>query len=232
MKIGVIGTGGVGRTLAGRLATLGHQVVIGTRDPATTLARTETDNQGNPPYAVWQEQNPDVALRPFADAGAHAELLVNATSGGASVDALTAAGIAERDGLVVVDVANPLEFTADGLALSVANTDSLAETLQRTFPVVRVVKTLNTMNSAVMVDPGRVPGNHVVLLAGDDAAAKETAAGLLGELGWGAGRVIDLGGLRAARGMEMFVVLWWDLTQAVGTHELNIAVEHSPVSPA
>ena len=147
MKISVLGTGSVGRTLAGRLAALGHEVVVGTRDPEATLARTEPDNQGTPPYAQWQQQNPAVRLLPFADAGAHAELLVNATSGAVSADALAAAGIAERDGLVVLDVANPLSSPPDGLALSVANTDSLAETLQRQFPAARVVKSLNTVNS-------------------------------------------------------------------------------------
>lgn len=224
MLIAVLGTGVVGRTLAGGFAGLGHAVVVGTRDPAATLARSEPDGQGTPPYAQWQEQNPGVRLVPLADAGAHAELLVNATSGEASADALAAAGVGDRAGLVVLDVANPLVFTADGLALSVANTDSLAETLQRAFPAARVVKALNTMTAAVMVDPGRVPGEHVVLVAGDDAAAKETVAGLLGEIGWSPGRVVDLGGLRAARGMEMYVMLWWSLTQAMGTYDVNIAV--------
>ena len=227
MKISVLGTGQVGRAIAGGLANLGHDVVVGTRDPGATLARTEPDGQGTPPYSRWQEQHTDVRLVSLADAGAHAELLVNATSGGVSIDALTAAGVGERDGLVVVDIANPLVISADGLTLSVANTDSLAETVARAFPNAHVVKTLNTMTSALMVDPGRVPGEHVVFVAGDDAAAKQTVAGLLGELGWGAGRVLDLGGLRAARGMEMWLPLWLSLTQAVGTYDLNITVEHA-----
>lgn len=227
MKISVLGTGPVGRTLAGGLAALGHEVAVGTRDPAATLARTEPDAQGTPPYARWQEEHPQVRLVALADAGARAELLVNATSGVASRHALAAAGVGERDGLVVLDVANPLAFTADGLTLSVANTDSLAETLQRAFPSARVVKSLNTVANAVMVEPARVPGEHVMFVAGDDAAAKQTVVGLLGELGWGAGRVLDLGGLRAARGMEMWLPLWLSLTQAVGTYDLNITVEHA-----
>jgi predicted dinucleotide-binding enzyme len=216
----------VGRALAGKLAAVGHEVVVGTRDPAATLARAEPDAQGTPPYARWQQEHPDVRLVALAEAGAHAELLVNATSGAASVGALTAAGVGEREGLVVLDVANPLAFTEGGPALTVANTDSLAETLQRAFPTVRVVKSLNTVNSAVMVDPGRVPGQHVMFVAGDDAAAKATVTGLLGEFGW-TGRVLDLGGLRAARGMEMWVLLWLSLTQAVGTYDLNITVERA-----
>ena len=224
MRIAVLGTGVVGRTRAGAFAGIGHDVVVGTRDPATTLARAEPDRQGTPPYAQWQEQHPDVRLLSLADAGAHAELLVNATSGGASTDPLAAAGVGERPGQVVLDVSNPLVFGPEGLSLSVANTDSLAETLQRAFPQARVVKALNTMTASVMVDPARVPGDHVVVMAGDDADAKQLVTGVLGELGWGPGRVVDLGGLAAARGMEMFVMLWWSMTQAFGTYELNIAV--------
>jgi 8-hydroxy-5-deazaflavin:NADPH oxidoreductase len=169
-----------------------------------------------------------VRLVSLADAGDRAELLVNATAGAASVDALTAAGVAERDGLVVLDVANPLVVSPDGPSLSVANDDSLAEMLQRAFPNVRVVKSLNTMNAGVMVDPGRVPGDHVVFVAGDDASAKKTVTDLLGEFGWGSGRVVDLGGLRGARGAEMFVLLWWSMTQAFGTYDLNISVDRAP----
>jgi 8-hydroxy-5-deazaflavin:NADPH oxidoreductase len=225
VRISVLGTGSVGRALAGRLAGLGHDVVVGTRDPAATLARTEPDVQGTPPYTRWQEQHSDVRLVPLPEAGAHAELLVNATAGAASADALTAAGVGERDGLVVLDVANPLVFTADGPALSVANTDSLAETLQRAFPRARVVKALNTMNAEVMVHPDRVPGDHVVFVAGGDAEAKATVSALLGEFGWGPGRIVDLGGLIAARGAEGFVLLWLSITQAYGTYDINITVQ-------
>jgi 8-hydroxy-5-deazaflavin:NADPH oxidoreductase len=114
MRISVLGTGTVGRTLAGRLDELGHEVVVGTRNRDETLARTEPDRQGTVPYAQWQEQHPGVRLATMADAGADAELLVNATAGMASLDALTAAGVAGRDGLVVLDVSNPLTFTGPG----------------------------------------------------------------------------------------------------------------------
>ena len=227
MRIAVVGTGVVGRALAGRLAGLGHDVVVGTRDPAATLARTEPDVQGTPPYAQWQGQHADVSLVSLLEAGAHAELLVNATAGTASAAALAAAGVGDKDGLVVLDVANPLVFTAAGPALSVANTDSLAETLQRAFPRARVVKSLNTMNAQVMVDPDRVPGEHVVFVAGDDGEAKATVSGLLGELGWPEGRVVDLGGLAAARGLEGFLLIWLSIAQAYGTFDLNIAVQRA-----
>jgi 8-hydroxy-5-deazaflavin:NADPH oxidoreductase len=220
-----MGTGMVGRTLAGRLAEVGHEVVVGTRDPAALLARSEPDGMGNPPYAQWQEQHPGIGLVPAAEAGAAAELLVNATAGTASVAALTGAGLADRPGLVVLDVANALVFgPGPAPTLAVANTDSLGEQIQRTFPRARVVKALNTMNCAVMARPDRVPGDHVAFVAGDDAAAKQVVIGVLADMGWKRTDVVDLGGITAARGTEMFMPLWLSLMGALGTSDFNIGI--------
>ena len=171
MRIAVLGTGVVGRTLAEAFATRGHDLVVGTRDAAATLGRTEPDGMGTPPYAEWAAAHPDIPLVPLADAGSHGEVLVNATNGEGSLAALCGAG--DLDGTVVLDVSNPLDFS-QGFppTLSVANTDSLAEQLQRALPRARVVKSLNTMTAAVMVDPALVPGEHNVFVAGEDAAAK------------------------------------------------------------
>jgi predicted dinucleotide-binding enzyme len=225
MRIGVLGTGMVGRALAGRLAGLDHDVVIGTRGVEQTLARSDPDAMGNPPYAEWQEDNPAVQLVTFADAGAHGELIVNATSGTGALSALEAAGATNLNGKVLVDVANPLDFS-QGFPpfLSVANTDSLGEQIQRTFPDAHVVKTLNTMNAYVMIEPSRVPGRHSVFLAGEDAGAKETVKGLLAEFGWPEEAIIDLGGIRAARGTEMYLPLWLELMGTLGTGDFNIQV--------
>lgn len=225
MKIAVLGTGMVGRAIAARLAGLGHDVVIGTRDVDKTLARTEPDAMGNPPYAQWQEEQPDIRLVPFAEAGLHGEVVVNATSGEGSLPALEAVGAANLAGKVIADLANPLDFS-QGMppVLSVANTDSLGEQIQRAFPQARVVKTLNTMNAYVMVDPSRVPGHHSVFVAGEDAAAKETVKGLLQEFGWKGDTVVDLGGIRAARGTEMYLPLWLSLWGVLGTGDFNISV--------
>jgi predicted dinucleotide-binding enzyme len=106
----------------------------------------------------------------------------------------------------------------------VANTDSLGEQIQRAFPDTRVVKTLNTMNAYVMIEPSRVPGRHSVFVAGEDAAAKETVRGLLGEFGWPEEAIIDLGGIRAARGTEMYLPLWLSLMGVLGTGDFNIQV--------
>ena len=224
-KVAVLGTGMVGRALAGRTAQLGHDVVIGTRDVEQTLTRNEPDAMGNPPYREWQEANSTVRLVPFAEAGAHGEIVINATAGGGSIDALTAAGAANLAGKVLVDIANALDFSQGRPPiLAVANTDSLGEQIQRAFPDARVVKTLNTMNAYVMVDPSRVPGRHVVFVAGEDEAAKETVKGLLGEFGWPDDAIVDLGGIRAARGTEMYVPLWLSLWGVLGTGDFNIAV--------
>lgn len=227
MKISVMGTGMVGRALAGRLAEAGHEVVVGTRDPAGLLARTEPDAMGNAPYARWQAEHPAVGLVPAAEAGASAELLVNATAGTASVAALTGAGLADRPGLVVLDVANALVFGDGPPALAVANTDSLGERIQRAFPEARVVKALNTMNCEVMVRPDRVPGEHVVFVAGEDVTAKRTVAGVLGDLGWKPASIVDLGGIVAARGTEMYMPLWLSVAGALGTSDFNIQLQRA-----
>jgi predicted dinucleotide-binding enzyme len=227
MRISVLGTGTVGCTLAGRLAgdDLGHDVVVGTRDVAATLARTEPDGKGNPPYAQWQEDHRNVRLAPFAEAGAHGDLVINATHGDGSLPALTAAGPENLTGKVVMDVSNPLDFS-HGMppTLSVANTDSLGEQIQRAFPDTRVVKALNTVNALVMVDPARVPGEHSLFVAGDDPAAKDTVKGILRGFGWPEDSVFDLGGIRAARGMEMYLPLWLSLMGTLGTADFNIRV--------
>jgi 8-hydroxy-5-deazaflavin:NADPH oxidoreductase len=215
----------VGRALAGRLAELGHDVAVGTRDVEETLRRTDQDAMGNPPYAEWQQAHPAVSLLPFAEAGGHGELIVNATNGGGSLAALEAVGAANLARKVIVDVANPLDFSQGRPPiLSVCNTDSLGEQIQRAYPDAQVVKTLNTMSAYVMVDPARVPGSHDVFVAGDDQAAKATVKTLLGEFGWRGEQIIDLGGIRAARGTEMYLPLWLSLFGALGSGDFNVAV--------
>lgn len=225
MKITVLGTGMVGRALAGRLAGLGHDVVIGTRDVEQTLARTEPDAFGTPPYAEWRQSNPAVRLAPFTEAGAHGELVINATAGAASLAALEAVGTQHLSGKVLVDVAVPLDFSR-GMPplLAVANSGSLGEQIQRAFPDARVVKSLNTVSKDVMVEPARVPGEHAIFVAGDDADAKEAVKGLLLAFGWPEERIIDLGGIRSARSTELYMALYFNLFGLFGNFDFNIAV--------
>lgn len=217
MRIAVLGTGEVGRAIAGRCAEAGHDVVVGTRDPARTRERED--------YAAWLAAHPAVRLVTNAQAGEHAELLVNATHGAGSLAALTDARVGEHGDLVVMDVANVLDFAGGAYPGIGADVDhSLAEQLQAAFPAARVVKALNTMNCQVMVDPARVPGEHVAFVAGDDEAAKATVRGVLADFGWPGHRVLDLGGLTAARATEMYLPLWLTLFRAAGTPDVNIAV--------
>jgi predicted dinucleotide-binding enzyme len=223
MNIGVLGTGVVGRALSGKLAALGHDVMVGTRDVARTLATTEPGRYGNPPFSEWQEGHPAVKLGTFAEAAAFGELLVNATNGAASLPDLEAAGAANLRGKTLIDISNPLDFSR-GMppSLFVCNTDSLAEQIQRAFPELKVVKTLNTVNALVMVDPRQVAGgDHDMLMCGNDPGAKAQVADLLkNEFGWKS--VIDLGDLSAARGMEMYLPLWIQLMGTLNTPLFNL----------
>jgi 8-hydroxy-5-deazaflavin:NADPH oxidoreductase len=231
MKTAVLGTGMVGRALAGKLAALGHEVVVGTRDPQETLARSEPDYLGNPPFGAWREAHSGVGLVTPAEAAAEAELIVNATNGAASVAMLESAGEENLAGRVLVDVANPLDVS-QGMppSLFVCNTDSLGEQIQRRFPQARVVKALNTMNCEVMVDPAKVPGDHDVFVCGEDAEAKRQVTELLESFGWPAENIRDLGGITSARGTEMYLALWVRLWGALGTGHFNIGVVRAPAS--
>lgn len=216
MKIGILGTGPVGQTLAGALEKLGHEVFLGTRDPAETLARTEKDTFGNPPFKVWKEDHPAIGFGSFAEAANQGELLINATNGNGALAALAAAGADAIGDKVLIDVSNPLDFSR-GMppSLSVCNTDSLGEQIQAAFPDARVVKTLNTVNAYLMVDPKQLAnGDHTMFVCGNDKDAKTAANKLLGAFGWS--DIVDLGDISNARGTEMYLPLWarlWVATQ-------------------
>jgi predicted dinucleotide-binding enzyme len=209
MRIAVIGTGSAGRTLAEGLQRVGHDVVVGTRDPEATSRREEWVGLGVP-------------LQPLATVAADADVVVNVTNGGASLAALGEIGSDHLSGKVLVDVANPLDFS-QGFppTLSVKDTDSLAEQIQRAFPEVKVVKALNTMTASVMVDPASLgDGDTTVFAAGDDPEARQVVVGLLRDLGWV--DIVEMDGLSNARGLEMWLPLWVRLMGALGTAEYNL----------
>jgi 8-hydroxy-5-deazaflavin:NADPH oxidoreductase len=199
MRIGVLGTGMVGRAISGKLAELGHDVRVG--------SRTAGDGK-----VV------------FADAATHGEVVFNCTNGAASLEALAAAGADNLDGKLLIDVSNALDFSGGGPALFTDTTDSIGERIQAAFPAARVVKAFNTMNCSVMVDPASVPGDHVVFVCGNDDAAKAEARALIGEIGWPDEQIIDLGDITGARGTEHYLMLWVRLMGAVGGPQFNIAV--------
>jgi predicted dinucleotide-binding enzyme len=217
MRIAILGTGMVGRTLAAGLHGLGNDVVIGTRDPAATLAREGTDG-----FGTWAAAHPGIVVAPFTEAAIGADLVVNALSGQASVEGITSAAIAS--GTVLLDVSNPLD-AASGFPpnLFVSNTDSLAEQLQRAFPDLRVVKSLHTMTAHLMTAPQQLAGGaFTTFICGDDPAAKKLVTGLLTQLGHQ--DVIDLGDIAGARGTEATMLIWLRLYQVLGTADFTIKV--------
>jgi predicted dinucleotide-binding enzyme len=206
----------VGTTLGTGWVAAGHQVRLGARTP---------DNAAATAWAA--DQGATASHGTFADAAGFAEVVVNATSGAHTLEALGSAGAEQLADKVVVDVANPLDFSGGfPPSLLVADTDSLAEQVQRAFPRSRVVKALNTVAAPVMVAPGALSEPTDVFLAGDDLAAKDTVRGLLAGLGWDGEHVRDLGALEAARGLEMYLPLWLRLMQSSGTVVFNIRVVH------
>jgi predicted dinucleotide-binding enzyme len=224
-KIAILGTGGVGQTLAASLAGLGHDVLVGTRDVAATLAHTEPNAYGMPPFSAWLRQNPAVRVGTMAEAARHGEVVFNATAGSGSLAALQAAGPDALAGKILLDLSNPLDFS-HGMppTLTVANTDSLGEQIQRALPATLVVKTLNTVTASLMVNPRQVAGgDHALFLSGNDAAAKAQVAQWLAEwFGWQ--QIIDLGDITTARGTEMYLPLWLRLWGALGTGVFNVKV--------
>ncbi len=214
MRIGVLGTGPVGRAIGTRLHQLGHEVTMGSRSAA------------NEALAEWVAEAGEGAKGgSFATAAAGAELLFNCTAGIASLAALEAAGAENIAGKTLVDVAVPLDFSAGfPPSLAICNDDSLGERIQAAHPEARVVKTLNTVNSAVMVDPGRLRGDHSIFVCGDDEAAKAQVSALLEAIGWPPETIVDLGGIEAARGTEMYLPLWLRLYGHFGDADFNISI--------
>ena len=220
-RIAVLGTGTVGRAIATRLAELGHEVVVGTRDVTATLARSADGSEQAPP---WSGKSPSVRLATFAEAAADSELVVNATQGAVSLEVLTAAGADNLDGKTLMDISNPLDFSGGfPPTLLVKDTDSLGERIQAAFPRTRVVKTLNTLTAALMVDPARLAGgDHSVFVSGDDPDAKREVTEVLESFGHTA--VIDLGDIATARGTEMWLPLWLRLMGALQTPIFNLRI--------
>jgi 8-hydroxy-5-deazaflavin:NADPH oxidoreductase len=225
MKIGVFGTGIVGQTISRKLVELGHDVMVGTRDVARTIARTDPDPYGLPPFSIWLKQNPEAKVGTFADVAKHAEIVINATNGMGSLPALEQAEETNLNGKLLIDISNPLDFSK-GMPplLSVCNTDSLGEQIQRAFPNAKVVKTLNTVTASLMVNPRQLAdGDHHIFVSGNDAEAKTQVTNLLTTwFGWK--HIVDLGDITTARGTEMYLPIWLRLWGTLGTGMFNIQV--------
>ena len=215
MRVGVLGTGMVGQALGSRLVDVGHDVVMGSRTPTNDRA------------AAWAAGHPERAAHgTFDDAARHGELLVNATPGTRTLDALGAISEDHLDGKVLIDVSNAIASHGP-LMLDPVLDDSVAERVQRAHPGLRVVKALNTVNAAVMVQPGLLPEPTDVFMAGDDDAAKALVRELLLAFGWAPDRVRDLGGIDAARALETYLPFWLSVMQATGTWMFNVRLVRS-----
>jgi predicted dinucleotide-binding enzyme len=212
MDFGIFGTGIVGQTIGNRLIGLGHNIKMGSRLPNNGPARAWAKNAGR-----------QASYGTFAEVAAFGEILFNCTAGRGSLSALEFAHTSDLNNKVLIDVANPLDYSQGyPPILTVSNTDSLGEQIQRAHPLLRVVKALNTMNVDVMMYPDRVHGLHDVFICGNDELAKVTVAKLLSEIGWDS--VIDLGNITNARGMEMVLPLWLSLQKKVGTNIFNFRI--------
>jgi predicted dinucleotide-binding enzyme len=211
MNIGVLGTGLVGQTLGSKLIELGHDVMMGSRDPANATA-----------IAWAKDQGPHALHGTFMNAASFGEVIFNCTLGMASLHAIRLAGAENLKGKVLIDTSNPLDYSEKFWTLTVANSDSLGEQIQRAFPEARVVKTLNTMNCNVMVAPGKLTQSTDVFVSGNDADAKATVMALLRDFGWKS--IIDLGDITTSRSVEAYVLLWQSLRHVVPSRQFNIKV--------
>jgi 8-hydroxy-5-deazaflavin:NADPH oxidoreductase len=214
MKIGILGTGIVGSTIGTKCTQLGHDVKMG--------SRTATNEKA----AAWVQRNGKHASHgTFADAAAFGEIVFHCTHGADSLAALNLAGAHNLKNKILIDIANALDFSK-GMppSLSVCNTDSLGEQIQRAFPEVNVVKTLNTMNCNIMVNPKLVAdGNHDIFISGNDASAKAKVTEILREwFGWKS--AIDLGDITTARATEMLLPIWITLMGKYQSPNFNFKI--------
>ncbi|MEO1321088.1 MAG: NAD(P)-binding domain-containing protein [Pseudomonadota bacterium] len=214
IRIGVLGTGDVGRTLARGLAAIGHPVMIGTRDP------------GKQDLVDWQQDaDGDVQLGTFSDAAGFGDLIVFAI-GWSNVDAvIELAGVAHFADKVLLDATNPLRFETEGKppVLEIGHSDSAGEYIQRQLPQAKVVKAFNIVGSPHMVNPEFPDGAPDMFICGESEDAKTTTATLIESLGWPP--PIDLGGIDNARNLEAMAMVWikhFFNTEFQGTHAFKL----------
>jgi len=208
MKIAVLGTGMVGNAIGSKLIQVGHTVKMGSRTGNNEKAMAWVNTAGS-----------GASQGTFADAAAFGDVVFNCTSGGASLEALNLAGKDNLKNKIIVDIANPLDFSK-GMppTLSVVNDNSLGESIQKAFPESKVVKTLNTLNCQLMVNPKAINnGDHTIFIGGNDAEAKSTVRKILKSFDWKDGQIIDLGDITTSRGTEQVLPIWIRLMGALGT---------------
>ena len=215
MKIAVFGTGTVGDTIGSKLIELGHTIMMGSRTINNEKAK-----------AFVAKHNGKAMAGTFAGAAMFGEMIFNCTSGVGSIEALKQAGEENLDGKIILDMANPLDFSK-GMppSLSVVNTNSLGEQIQQTFPGAKVVKALNTTWCGIMVNPAMINGgDHTTFISGNDTNAKEVVKEILKSFGWLEKNILDLGDITNARGVEMYLPLWLSIYSATNSGAFNIKI--------
>ncbi len=220
MKIAILGTGNVGQTYASKFIELGHEVMMGTRNPDDTLKKEK--------FLEWHTANPKVQLAKFVDTVAFGEIIVNALQGAASIDVVKSISSSLFDTKILLDVSNPLDFSKGfppTLIEGLTNTNSLGEEIQKTLPNAKVVKTLSTMWCGIMVNPKMIAnGDHNAFIAGNDLEAKNKIKELMASFGWAVNNILDLGDISKARGVEMYLPLWLSIFGATNNGAFNIKI--------
>ena len=220
MKIGILGTGMVGNTLGVGFLQKGHDVKMGSRDALNEKAMEFTKLNGN-------NTGGQASQGTFADAAQFGDIIFNCTKGEHSLEALALAGEQNLAGKILVDVANPLDFSK-GMppTLSLVNDNSLGETIQASYPSANVVKTLNTLNASLMTNPGKVAGgDHNLFICGNDSVAKQQVKDLLHiNFNWDPGNIIDLGDITNSRATEQLLPIWIRLWGVLGTADFNFKI--------
>ena len=227
-KIAILGTGSVGQTYASKFIMLGYDVMLGTRNVSEKLAGSAKDGYGNPPFSEWYAANKTVKSGTFKEAAAFGEIILNDTQGVNSINALKLADENNLNEKILIDIANPLDFNKGmppSLLPELSNTNSLGEEIQKTFPGVKVVKTLNTMWCGLMVNPAMINGgDHNAFISGNDADAKGKVKEILKSFGWLDKNIFDLGDISSARGTEMYLPLWLRFFGALNNGAFNIKI--------
>lgn len=227
-RIAIMGTGSVGQAYASKFITLGYEVMMGTRNVPEKLADSARDVYGNPPFSAWLSANKSVKLGTFQEAALFGEIILNATMGAKSLEALKMADVKNLNGKILIDVSNPLDFSKGlppSLLPELSNTNSLGEEIQKTFPDLRVVKTQNTMWNGLMINPAMLNGgDHTTFICGNSPEAKEAVREILKSFGWQEGNILDLGDISSARGTEMYLPLWLRIFGATNNGAFNIKI--------
>lgn len=223
MKIGILGGGSVGQTIGAALASKGHDVVLGIR--SVNDGELDRERSMAKPLRQWRTET-GAKVATLAEAARHGEIVINGTQGHGSLDALAKAGADALAGKILIDIANPLDFSRGfppALMAEYATHTSLGEAIQAAFPQTKVVKALNTIAAAVMVDASKVPGDHDLFVSGNDAEAKEKVIALAREnFGWKS--FVDLGDIAGARATEHLLPIWLRLYATTGSPIVNLKV--------